>query len=325
MKRLLLWILALALFLSAVPCALASSDSVTASTPLHAADDAQRVNISLACDSVACGSLDHGDVFSFMDLVGPRIADPGYQTGLNGRGVPVVGGGVAQVATTLYLALLQLDDIEYNSLYFYGQSYAGSYVSDGYYAVLTDYNEHVDFSFTSYYDGLLTIYLWMDDSHVTCLIVRDNGSVDQMISSASTPLYGADAKRNNVSLASSSIFGVSLKQYDMFSFNGLVGPRAPQYGYAAAINGRGVSVVGGGVAQVASTVYLAVKDLPCVTIAEKKTYANFTEHYVSDPDAAILTDYTNGVDFSFYYTGEGTLTLYTYVTENECICEVYEE
>ncbi len=50
----------------------------------------------------------YGDVFSFNDIVGDRTSARGYKTAVNGRGVKAMGGGVAQVATTLYLALQKL-------------------------------------------------------------------------------------------------------------------------------------------------------------------------------------------------------------------------
>ncbi len=324
MRRMVVAALLAALLLSLVPAARADSTSATASTSLYAASSSQKHNIALAVGSLSYFTMEYGDHFSFNDMVGPRDAASGYLPALNGRGVSVVGGGVAQVASTMYLALLQIDDIAYDSLYFYGERYTGTYVTDGYYAVLTDYNQGLDFAFTSYFDGTLSIFLWEDGLDVTCLILMDSGESGNLVGYASTPLYGTEGKRNNIALAAGSIFGATLNQYQAFSFNGLVGPRKAENGYVSAVNGRGVNVVGGGVAQVASTVYLAVKSLPNVVVTDKKVYNNFTESYVTDINDAILTDYTNHIDFAFYYTGYGSLVLYTYLSDTECICEVYE-
>lgn len=118
---------------------------------------------------------------------------------------------------------------------------------------------------------------------------------------------------------------MTLESYDLFSFNGLVGPRTAENGYKKALNGRGVTVYGGGVAQVASTVYLAVKDLDCVEIIDKSTYGDrFTDGYVEDTDDAIVTDYNAGTDFSFYYTGDGELRIELSVEDDELCCQVYE-
>ena len=325
MKKWIAAMLCLACALCWAPAALAQSTSVTASTPLYFASDAQKTNAALACQALSYVSLEYGDSFSFNALVGPREAQYGYVPALNGRGVTVVGGGVAQVASTLYLALLQLDDIEYNSLYFYGDSYAGSYVSDGYYIpTLTDYNRQRLPPFTQ---------LLFRRSHHLSVAGRLRRDLHDLPGRRGGRQSGGlrfhapcTAPRPSATIfpwPPPAFFG-AYGQYGLFSFNDLVGPRQAQYGYTAAVNGRGVTVVGGGVAQVASTVYLAVKDLSCVTMAEKKTCANFNEYYVADPADAILTDYTNNIDFSFYYTGSGTLVIYTYLSDTECVCEVYE-
>ena len=66
--------------------------------------------------------------FSFNGAVGARTAERGYQSALNGRGARVVGGGVAQAASTLYLALQQVDGISYDEKKTYGSRYNQDYV-----------------------------------------------------------------------------------------------------------------------------------------------------------------------------------------------------
>ena len=104
----------------------------------------------------------------------------------------------------------------------------------------------------------------------------------------------------------------------------VVGPRTQSYGYESATNGRGVRVTGGGVAQVASVVWLAVKDVSDISIVEKSTYGkNYNQDYVASSSDAILTDYKAGTDFSFRYNGSGSITLYTYVDGNMLYCDIY--
>lgn len=110
-----------------------------------------------------------------------------------------------------------------------------------------------------------------------------------------------------------------------FSFNSVVGPRTEGNGYVSAINGRGVSVVGGGVAQVASTIYLAVKWMDCVTLDRISTYGErFTGGYVGNPNDAIVTDYNAGTDFSFTYYGSRTLYISLYEMDGWLYCDVQE-
>jgi vancomycin resistance protein YoaR len=309
-------------------CALngaAEKRNVYSDTPLNESSAAKINNIQLAVNLMDGITLEYGDTFSFNETVGPREAAFGFRVAPNGRGAQVVGGGVAQAATTLYLALLQLDDIEYNRLRTYDSRFTDDYVDSGYYAVMVDYNENFDFAFTSYYPGSLTINIWLNDDCVCCLLNLKSNASDALMGRSATPLYGMDAKVSNISLAADAVDETRLNYSDVFSFNDVVGPRTSARGYQNAANGRGVNVIGGGVAQVASTVYLAIKDNSDVQIIQKKTYGeNFIDAYVDDPiDAAILTDYNADIDFSFKYLGYGELVIYTYIVESELICEVY--
>ena len=70
--------------------------------------------------------------------MGARTAERGYQSALNGRGAKVVGGGVAQAASTLYLALKQVDGISYDEKKTYGSRYNQDYVESSDDAILVD-------------------------------------------------------------------------------------------------------------------------------------------------------------------------------------------
>ena len=143
---------------------------------------------------------------------------------------------------------------------------------------------------------------------------------------AETPGYAGEEQENNIRLAAGSINGWTMEPGDEFSFNGIVGPRSAQFGYRDAMNGRGVKVTGGGVAQAAATVYLAVRDMGNVQIIEKQAYGNkFTGDYVEDGEDAVLVDYGGNIDFSFAYLGDEQLTIYIYIEEGRLICEVYED
>ena len=125
--------------------------------------------------------------------------------------------------------------------------------------------------------------------------------------------------------AAASINGLILDPGDTFSFNDIVGPRTEANGYENALNGRGVKVIGGGVAQVASVIWLAVKDMDNVTIVEKSTYGDkYNQSYVDDPDDAILTDYTGGIDFRFRNDGDTQLVVNTNSVDDTLTCEIYE-
>ena len=344
MKRFLAMILALMLCIGAMGCASAMAiGSVTASTTLAGASYAKLNNVNLAASSLNGVTIPSGARFSFNEIVGPRTEAYGYQRAANGRGARVTGGGVAQCATTLYLALQQLGaDVEYTSLLTYGSKFSDNYVSDGRDAIMVDYSSGSDFSFVNHGEDMF-IEMWTADGELYCSITLDAAydsgevaldwlnaepvqSAQRSIASARIDLSTADsAVRNNISLAASSINDTVLASGDLFSFNGVVGPRSERCGYVEAVNGRGARVTGGGVAQVASALWLAVKNLDCVAVVEKSTYGSrYSQSYVSSSNDAILTDYSAGTDFSFRNIGPEPLTIAVYISGDQLCCEIYQ-
>lgn len=69
-------------------------------------------NIRLACQKINGKILGPGETFSFNEVVGPRTVESGYKVAhaySNGQIVDEVGGGVCQVSTTLYNAVIRAD------------------------------------------------------------------------------------------------------------------------------------------------------------------------------------------------------------------------
>ena len=320
--------------------------SASARTTLEGSSYAKLNNIELAASSLNGITVPQGATFSFNDIVGPRTAAYGYQRAANGRGARVTGGGVAQCATTLYLALQQLDaDVEYLSRKTYGSKFTDNYVSSGSDAIMVDYSSGSDFSFINYDDDM-RIEMWTTENYLYCAItlepvVNKDEDADaflewlpsaplqsrlEIVASASIRLSDDENLRNNVSLAADSINDTVLSPGDLFSFNDTVGPRSERYGYKSAVNGRGAKVTGGGVAQVASALWLAVKNLDCVAVVEKSTYGSrYSQSYVSSSNDAILTDYSAGTDFSFRNIGSEPLTIAVYISGDELCCEIYQD
>lgn len=341
MKRFIAALLCVMLCLSLLPAGTGAlaAERVSARTPLAGSAWAKVSNIEIAAAHLDGVTVPYGTEFSFNDTVGPRTTAYGYQTALNGRGVKVTGGGVAQAATTLYLALCQLDqEIEFTQRKTYGARFRDNYVADTDDAILVDYSSGVDFSFINWGDDL-TIEMWTTDSHLYCAIstaVQEEPSIIEWIpltpaqvrrpiASASLWIDGSDALRSNILLAASSINDTVLMNGDMFSFNASVGPRSEKYGYQPALNGRGAKVTGGGVAQVASVIWLAVKNLGNIAIVEKSTYGSrYNQSYVSSSNDAILTDYNDGTDFSFRNVGLSPITISTYVSGDMLCCDIYQ-
>ena len=70
-------------------------------------------NLRLACEAINGTIVNPGEVFSFNDTVGERTAEKGYKPatiyGGDGESVDGVGGGICQVASTIYYAALYLN------------------------------------------------------------------------------------------------------------------------------------------------------------------------------------------------------------------------
>lgn len=334
MKKMIALVMAMLMALCALPAgASAESCYYIDSTPVYGASSEQLNNIQLASAALDGWYVPSGGYFSFNDAVGPRTKENGYLTAVNGRGSKVRGGGVSQVATTLYLALLQVPGIRFDQITAYGDRFTGDYVSDGALAIVTDYSAGTDFAFTNYGNDLF-IYSWTDGRYHYCEIevtdgtggyyddYYDNGN---LASSASFYTSGTTGLMNNIQRAAENVSGYVLYSGETFSFNEVVGPRTGEYGFVSAVNGRGVNVVGGGVAQVASVLWLAVKDMPNVTVTEKSTYGNrYNQNYVANSEDAIVTDYNAGTDFAFRYDGYEYLTIYVYLSDGILWCDIYE-
>lgn len=106
------------------------------------------------------------------------------------------------------------------------------------------------------------------------------------------------SRTNNLDLACKAIDGTILNPGDIFSFNDIVGIRSAEKGYAAAtvyVSGESKPELGGGVCQVASTIYV------CALLADlnvvERTEHMFTVSYV--PMGADATIYWGSLDFRF--------------------------
>ncbi len=78
----------------------------------YASNAGRTTNLRLACEAINGTVIQPGEVFSFNDVVGERTAAKGYQEAIvyvSGNSVSEVGGGICQVASTIYYCAMYAD------------------------------------------------------------------------------------------------------------------------------------------------------------------------------------------------------------------------
>lgn len=179
MKRTASVLLSLLLCLCLTTSCLAEAQTV-ASTEMY--DDSSSIvtNIDLAIDALDGATIKCYKVFSFNDAVGPRTAAKGYKAALNGRGVKVMGGGVAQVATSLYLSLKDMDGVSFPEKRSYGNKFAWSYVDSNKDAIVVDYRAGTDFRILNKTESDLRIAMRREAEILYCMVYPvDSGDIEK--------------------------------------------------------------------------------------------------------------------------------------------------
>lgn len=125
-------------------------------------------NIALASSSINGTFLDVGEEFSFNRVVGSRTEKRGYKSAkiiLDGEFVDGVGGGVCQVSTTLYNAVL-LSGLKVTE--YHPHSLQVSYVAPSFDAMVSGVS---DLRFVNNTDNPIIVYMRADGNRVTASIL----------------------------------------------------------------------------------------------------------------------------------------------------------
>lgn len=123
------------------------------------------VNIALAASKINGTVIEPGQEFSFSDTVGPRTAENGFviaPTFMNKEVVPGMGGGICQVSSTMYAAMLQ-GDIKATQRH--AHSMPVSYIPEGMDATISAGKK--DLTFTNNFSFSIVINAVVDDGTVT--------------------------------------------------------------------------------------------------------------------------------------------------------------
>jgi vancomycin resistance protein YoaR len=87
-------------------------DTLASYGSVYASNAGRTTNLRLACEAINGTVLQPGEIFSFNDVVGERTAEKGYQEAtvyVSGDSVPALGGGICQVASTIYYCCMYAD------------------------------------------------------------------------------------------------------------------------------------------------------------------------------------------------------------------------
>lgn len=164
----------------------------TFTTTYGTADTGRNTNIALAAKSINSAVVMPGEVFSYNDLIGECSTRTGYQTStiyLNGELSTGVGGGICQVSTTLYNAVLKanLEIVQRRN-----HSLGVTYVKPGHDAMVSIGSS--DFKFKNNRNYPVRVVAYVGTGSVTCQIYGLKNSTEYEIQLETRTLEKTDKK-----------------------------------------------------------------------------------------------------------------------------------
>ncbi|MBA1334887.1 MAG: Vancomycin B-type resistance protein VanW [Firmicutes bacterium] len=146
------------------------------STVFNTQSTGRSENLKIASTAIEGSVLKPGEEFSFNQVTGPRIAENGYQEApviFKGELVPGIGGGVCQVSSTLYNAVLyaNLEIVERHN-----HTIPSAYVNMGQDATVVD--KVLDFRFRNNTDGHIYIASWVSGNRIYAAIYGEEREED---------------------------------------------------------------------------------------------------------------------------------------------------
>ena len=139
-------------------------------------------NLRIACEAINGTILNPGDVFSFNQTVGERTEERGFKPatiyGGEGESVDGVGGGICQVASTIYYTTLYMD---MEQVMREPHMYQVTYVPAGMDATVY-WDSGLDYKFRNNRENPIKIQANVDDGHVNITFwgVKENDNYVEM-------------------------------------------------------------------------------------------------------------------------------------------------
>lgn len=149
---------------------------------------------------------------------------------------------------------------------------------------------------------------------------------DSALATFTTPILTSDPNRyHNITLVRDKLNGYVLQNNEIFSFNEVCGPYGKDDGFKEATillsNGKEDKGYGGGVCQLSTTLYNAVKDLD-VAITERHHHSTPVAYIKNNEDATVSLQ--SNLDFKFKNTSGKPLEFKAESTKNSLTVYVYE-
>ncbi len=133
-------------------------------SPYRSSQESRTKNLELACQAINGLILNPGDIFSFNEVLGERTAEKGYLPApvFGGEGNMSEGGGICQVASTIFYSVLyaDLETVERKE-----HSYPVDYVPKGMDAAIY-WDEGQDYKFRNNKQNPIRIEAFLDGTHV---------------------------------------------------------------------------------------------------------------------------------------------------------------
>ena len=151
---------------------------------------------------------------------------------------------------------------------------------------------------------------------------KELSSVNKKVASHTTYFANAGNRGHNINLASKRLNGTTLMPEDEFSYLKAVGPYGIQNGYLPApvyINSEVATANGGGVCQLASTLYNA--ELKAGLLTTSRRGHTFAPNYV--PRGLDATVYSNTTDFKFKNPYKYPVYIVSYVSGNYLTVDIW--
>ena len=98
-----------------VPSPTVETEISSFTTKIYTKDSDRQNNLTIACSSLNNTTVEKGKTFSFSNTVGKATSKKGYKKAdvfRNGDVVEALGGGLCQISTTLYNAVLKVPDLK---------------------------------------------------------------------------------------------------------------------------------------------------------------------------------------------------------------------